>query len=59
MAHGHAGTGIDEDDTADIQAAAIARKNKIRFYFIIPLVALFMFLYGGAENISTTFSVHF
>jgi len=56
LAHGgHAGTGIEEDTTeADLQAAAVARRNKIRFYLIIPLVAFFMFLYGGAENIFGT-----
>jgi len=55
LGHGAADNGLEEDDTIDqLEAAASARKNKIRFYFIIPLVAGFMFLYGGAENIFGT-----
>jgi len=57
MEHGMPQSADEEEGNETIdpaEAALIARKQKIRFYIIIPLIAGFMFLYGGAENIFGT-----
>jgi len=55
--HGEMGTGIgiEENETLDpLEEELNTRRNKRRFLIIIPLVAGFMLLYGGAENIFGT-----
>jgi predicted MFS family arabinose efflux permease len=55
QAHTHHGPTDEPMSTMDLmEEERVARSNKIRFFIVVPLVAGFLLLYGGAEN---TYSV--